>query len=128
MKIIYPAVFHKDGNSYWVEFPDLEGCTSFGDSLEETLTNAKEALEGYCITSLENKIPLPKASDIEGIKTTTNCFTTLIVGDISHYIGQSKAVKKTLTIPSWLNDMATENGVNFSETLRDALMTKLQMV
>ena len=49
MKMIYPAVFHFEDNAYWVEFPDLPGCQSFGSSLTETLDNAREALEAYAI-------------------------------------------------------------------------------
>lgn len=41
MKLAYPAIFHNEDNSYWVEFPDLVGCNTFGDTLNETLFNAK---------------------------------------------------------------------------------------
>ena len=47
MKAIYPAIFHKENESYWVEFPDLPGCHTFGDTLAETVDNAKEALSLY---------------------------------------------------------------------------------
>lgn len=40
---------------------------------------------------------------------------------------ESRAVKKTLTIPSWLNDAALEKNVNFSQVLQDALMEKLRI-
>ncbi len=53
MKLIYPAVFHKEDGVFWGEFPDLEGCNSFGDTLEEILTNAREALEGYSISLID---------------------------------------------------------------------------
>ena len=46
-KISYPAVFHEDGNSYFVEFPDLQGCLSSGDTIELAFENAKEALGMY---------------------------------------------------------------------------------
>ena len=44
-RISYPAVFHEDNNSYWVEFPDLEGCLTSGDTVELAFENAKEALD-----------------------------------------------------------------------------------
>ena len=44
MLFIYPAIFHKENNSYWVEFPDLEGCQTYGDTLNETMEYAQEAL------------------------------------------------------------------------------------
>lgn len=46
-KISYPAIFHKDNNAYWVEFPDLDGCLTSGDTLETAFKNAKEALNLY---------------------------------------------------------------------------------
>lgn len=125
MKFIYPALFHKEDGSYWVEFPDLEGCQSFGDTLEETMDNAKEALEGYCIAAIENDIKIPKARDIKSIKTGNDEFSSLICADISAYLQREKAVKKTLTIPSWLNDKANEKGINFSLTLQNALLDTL---
>lgn len=67
MKLLYPAVFHKEGESFWVEFPDLPGCQSCGDTFEETLGNAKESLEGWCLTVLESGKPLPKASTVESV-------------------------------------------------------------
>lgn len=128
MTIIYPAIFHKEENSYWTEFPDLSSCQSFGDNIKETLDNSLKALEGYAITLLEEGKALPKPTDIKSIKTDSDSFVTLIEADLSPYFNKSKAVKKTLTIPSWLNDAATEKNINFSKTLQDALLEKLELV
>ena len=125
MRIIYPAIFHHEDGSYWVEFPDLAGCQSFGDTQTQTLLNAKEALEAYTLSLLENGEKLPKASDIESIRTDSNCFLSLIDTDLSPYLNKSKAIKKTLTIPGWLNDAAAQRGINFSQTLQEALMQKI---
>ncbi len=127
MKLIYPAVFHTEDNSVWVEFPDLEGCSSFGDSVAEALTNAKEAMEGYCITLLEEKRTLPSASDIKGIKTDKDSFATLVETDLTTRFGKQKSVKKTLSVPAWLNEMAEEQHVNFSALLQSALMDHLHI-
>lgn len=125
MKTIYPAVFHHEDDSYWVEFPDLEGCQSFGDTLQETLFNAQEALAGYCVTLLEQKRPLVPASDIQTLTVPEGCFASLVEAEL---ITKSKAVKKTLTIPSWLNEIAEERGVNFSAALQNALVKELNLV
>lgn len=123
-KLIYPGVFYKENNSYWVEFPDLEGCQSVGNTLEEIYENAKEALAAYCVTLLEQGKSLLPPSDISKIKTPKNAFISLVDADI---IKKSQAVKKTLTIPSWLNEIAENNHVNFSGVLQDALMRKLNI-
>lgn len=127
MKIVFPAIFHRENNSYWVDFPDLTGCQSFGDTQTETLYNAKEALEGYALSLLENGEKLPEPSEISSIKTDKDSFVSLVDADLSPYLNKSKAVKKTLTIPEWLNDAAIEKGINFSRTLQDALIQKLSI-
>ena len=123
-KIIYPAIFHKEKDSFWVEFPDLEGCQSFGDTLEITLENAKEALAGYLVTLLEQGKEIKMPSDISNIIPPSGAFTSLVDADL---IKKSQAVKKTLTIPSWLNKIAENNHVNFSKVLQDALMKELEL-
>lgn len=124
MKTIYPAIFHKEDDGFWVEFPDLQGCYSDGDTIEEVFSNASEALAGYCVTLLEQKEKLPKASNISDIQAPSDCFTSYVS---ANFVSKSKAVKKTLTIPSWLNDMAEEKGINFSGTLQNALMKELNL-
>lgn len=124
MMFVYPAVFHQENNAYWVEFPDLPGCQSFGDTLPETMAEAQEALAAYVLTLLEQGKPLAQPSDIGAI-TPRDGFTTLVACTIDQY-KETRAVKKTLTIPSWLNDRATAMGVNFSQVLQEALITKIQ--
>lgn len=127
MKLIYPAVFHKEDESVWVEFPDLEGCQSFGDNVKEALDGAKEALEGYCITLLEEKRKLPPASDMLSVQTDESSFATLVEVDLTTRLAKEKSVKKTLTIPAWLNDMALEKGINFSAVLQKGLLNQLNI-
>ena len=124
MMFVYPAIFHQEDNAYWVEFPDLPGCQSFGDTLPETMAEAQEALAAYVLTLLEQGKPLAQPSDIGAI-TPEDGFTSLVACTIDQY-KETRAVKKTLTIPSWLNDRATAMGVNFSQVLQEALITKIQ--
>ena len=101
MLFIYPAIFHKENNSYWVEFPDLEGCQTYGDTLNETMEYAQEALSAYLLTLLEQNLPLAQPSDISSLSYGSDSFATLVTCDINQY-KDTKAVKKTLTIPAWL--------------------------
>lgn len=124
MLFVYPAVFHQEEDSYWVEFPDLEGCHTFGSTVNETVEAAQEALSGYLLTLLEQgqNIAVPsKMSDIH----SDDGFCTLISCDINQY-KDTRAVKKTLSIPSWLNDRAMAMGINFSQVLQEALLVKIQ--
>lgn len=82
MKIMYPALFHKEDSSYWVEFPDLVGCQSFGSSKEEVYHNAREALEAFILALLEENKSLPEPSDLCGIVADTGSFLSYITAVI----------------------------------------------
>lgn len=123
---MYPAVFHAEDGGYWVEFPNLEGCQTQGDTLEESMSMAQEALGLYLVSLEERKISLPSPSNPASIEVKDGDFTTLVTTNLNQY-RRNKAVKKTLTIPSWLNEMAEEHHVNFSGVLQDALMQKLNV-
>ncbi len=126
MLIVYPAVFHKEDGAYWAEVLDLKGCNTFGGTLEETLESAKEALEGYCLTVLEGGGSLPKPTEAISIQLKEeNAFVSLASCELKHLSRQ--AVKKTLTIPQWLNDAAIKENINFSKVLQEALMVKLNL-
>ena len=126
MKFIYPAIFTKDDECYSVEFPDLEGCQTFGDTIEEAMSYAQEALAAYILTLLEEERMPEKASEVKNITTENDSFVTLVVCDVDQY-RDNKAVKKTLTIPGWLNKWALSKNINFSETLQEALIKKVGM-
>ena len=125
MRLIYPATIEKIDNQYWLEFPDLEGCQTWGDSIEEVLTNAEEALEGYALTYMENSIPMNVASELKDIPCTKDKISTYVCCDIE--IKSTKPVKKTLTIPEWVNKIGVENNINFSQTLTEAIIQQCQI-
>ena len=112
MLFVYPAIFHKEEDSYWVEFPDLEGCHTYGSSINETMEAAQEALAAYLLTLLEQEKAIASPSDISSIHADDG-FSSLVSCDINQY-KDTKAVKKTLTIPSWLNDRAISMGIHCS--------------
>lgn len=78
MKLLYPAIFYKEENSYYVEFPDLIGCQSFGDTLDETYENSKEALAGFCLSLLAHDKPIPQPSPLDGIIIEFNSFSSYV--------------------------------------------------
>lgn len=125
MLFVYPAIFHKENDSYWVEFPDLEGCHTYGSSITNTMEAAQEALAAYLLTLLEQNKVLASPSDISDFHADDG-FCSLVSCNINQY-KDDKAVKKTLTIPSWLNERAVAMGVNFSQVLQDALLSKIQI-
>ena len=130
MKLVYPACMYEENDgSYSVEVPDLKGCCTQGNTLQEALEMAQDAALGWILTSIEDDEEIPQASKIEDIELENeNGFKTLLLLDIDQYTqkyGSKQSVKKTLTIPSWLNKRAEKIGVNFSQTLQDALLNKI---
>lgn len=125
MVVSYPAIVHKEDESYWLEFPDLPGCQTYGGTLNQTIEYAMEALGGYLLLLLEEEKTFPCPSDIQKLCAEEGAFTTLVACNINQY-KDTRAVKKTLTIPAWLNDIAMEKGINFSKVLQDALLSRIQ--
>lgn len=123
MIFIYPAIIHEDTDGIWAEFPDLENCSTYGDNLSDVLQNAAEAMELFVLGLLEDGIAPPTATDIKNITPKENSFATLIKSDID-LAKNTKSVKKTLTIPAWLNKRALDKGINFSKVLQEALIAK----
>ncbi|HKM28120.1 MAG TPA: type II toxin-antitoxin system HicB family antitoxin, partial [Anaerovoracaceae bacterium] len=69
MLFVYPAIFHKENESYWVEFPDLVGCQTYGSTLNETMEFAQEALAAYVMTLLDDGTDIPAPSELTDIST-----------------------------------------------------------
>ena len=126
MKIAYPAIVHdEEENSCWVEFPDLEGCFSDGDSVAAAVLNAEEALGAYLCSLEERGIEIPPASDYRTIRADVGV-VTLVATDPAKYHRSTRAVKKTLTIPEWLNVEAEKRHINFSSVLQQALIAAIE--
>lgn len=124
MIFTYPALVHNDTAGLWLEFPDLPGCQTYSETMDDLLADAAEALECYVVEELEHSGKLPKPSDIKAIPVKGRVFTTLIRID-ADLAKQTKSVKKTLTIPYWLNEKALTAKLNFSAVLQEALLAKL---
>ena len=125
MKYVYPAIFVEDDGKIGVDFPDIMGCHTFGDNLADAMEMAKDALEMMLVSYEDDGQEIPTPSKIKDIKTKG--FISYVLADTNEWRREfdSKAVKKTLSIPSWLNSMAERAAINFSQTLQEALCQKL---
>lgn len=121
-KYVYPACFYPEENGqYSVIFPDFGGAT-YGNNLADAVDMAVDYLGGTISDLLDEHEPLPVPSNIQDIHADEypNGFTSLISVDADAYRAQ-KSVKKTLTIPAWMDKEATRRHINFSSVLQDAL-------
>lgn len=122
----YPAIFTQEDNSYWVQFIDLEGCFSDGETLAEAMENSKEAMGLY----LEALTEYPNCTtDFSNIKLNKNQIISFVSINMEEHKRkyENKSVKKTLSIPAWLNTIAENNNINFSQLLQSALIEKLNI-
>lgn len=141
MLSMYPACFLREENGYSVIFPDLNWLATQGDTLEEAMSMAVDCLAGYLYICQLDRDPVPAPSRIEDIDPAaiakeissdiqrSNVLVNIVSVDVDVYAKQhfEKSVKKTLTIPAWLNKAALEKHINFSQVLQEALIHKLQM-
>jgi len=124
--LFYFALFHTvPEGGFWVSFPDFPECFTQGESLEETYAMAVDAL-GLCVSDYTSK-DLPKPSLPSDIIVPEGATLALVSLDLAAYRRKhnTKAIKKTLSIPEWLNEEALALGINFSQVLQEALLQKI---
>ena len=136
----YPAIFIKEATGYSVIFPDLNYLATDGNSLNEALEMAIDCLAGYLFMAKLDNSTVPEPSELNKIDVKKHLldlnfdniecehFLNIVTVDVEEYAKThfNKAVKKTLTIPEWLNKEAIAKNINFSQVLQDALIAKLR--
>lgn len=123
MFVMYPAILIKDGKTFNVNFPDFPEIKMVTGTDVDVVRVASRNLENHIVTSiLANKeIPVPTSlGEIKQDKDSILVMLQVNLPEINH-----KYVKKTLTIPIWLNDLAIKYNLNFSRILTEALIEKI---
>ena len=127
---VYPAIFSPEPEGgYYVHFPDIENCFTCGDSLEEGMLMAEEALALMIYSNYEEtKTVAPSKTPINELKLKKNEFATYIICDTNQCRRRFEArkVKRTLTIPEWLSYAADEAKIDLSQVLQEALIERLK--
>ena len=120
---VYPALFHRnaDDGSFTVTFPDLPGCITEGKDLDEALYMAQSAMSLWLEYSLDHKEAIPAPSALAAVEAAEGEFVNLVRADVR----DSRAVKRTVSLPKWMDDAASEMGLSLSKVLQDALKTKI---
>lgn len=136
MLSVYPACFYKEKEGgYSVIFPDLNHLSTCGETLENALEMAVDCLAGYLYSAKQEGENVPAPSEMNCIDVDKeydeyeSAFVNMVAVDVAEYAKKhfEKSVKKTLTIPSWLNEAAVANNVNFSQVLQSALKEQLHL-
>lgn len=141
MLVVYSDIFHKaiEGR-YVVIFPDFDNGATEGETLNEAILSAEDYMGTWLYDDFVKGIELPKPSDINSISLSIDeedkeyfieneSFKTLVTLDMKKYVQECKSqiVRKNVSIPSWLNELAINNNINFSNVLQEALKKELNV-
>jgi predicted RNase H-like HicB family nuclease len=132
MKYVYPAIFTPEEENILVSVPDLPGLHTFGNSMADALYMAQDAIEMWLWDAENNGETIPQASSqnkITKMAKLPNQVVSLVAADTDEYRRQNdtRAVKKTLSIPAWLNHQAEMANAPFSQILQQGLKEYLNI-
>ena len=122
-EFVYPAIFHRneDDSTYTITYPDLPGCVSEGKSLENALYMAQDALKAWLGYAIDEEEEIPSASSLQSIAPGRNEFVNLIRATVR----DNSTVRRTVSIPKWMDEQAAAAGISLSRVLQDALKERL---
>lgn len=140
MIISYPALFYysPEEEGYYICIPDIHGCGTQGDSINDALFMASDYLGMMASDVIEDGETLPKPSAINEVSLVddfpfkddeefndyydfSKSFVSLVYVDLLDYLGDRELVEKTVSIPKWSNDLAVKLNLNLSEVLTEAI-------
>ncbi len=126
----FPAIITFDVDGISVEFPDLPGCLTCANDTFEAAKNAKECLGLHLYAMEEDNDIIPQPTPVNKIDCKKNEVIMLIEVYMPFYREaiENQAIKKTLTIPKWLNVACEKNNINFSQVLQKALKEQLKLL
>jgi len=146
MLVTYPALFYYDDTDganapYFVTFPDFEHSATHGEDMADAMAMASDWLGINLADYIENGREIPNPTPINALSLASNnpfqddedidlvydpskSFISMVMVDVAEYLGSQEPVKKTLTIPRWADTLGRDLGLNFSQTLTDAIADK----
>lgn len=127
MRKAYKVLLYVEDEGYSVYIPDFDNWTQ-GKDLADAIFMARDAIgiAGISLQDIGQEIPEPDSA--KGDPEEKADIETYVDVDFVEYRKKqdNRKVKKNLTIPSWLNEKAEKQNINFSRTLEEALIEKLE--
>ena len=129
MKYIYTATFipNENGTKYYCRVPDLPGCITTGDSLEDAIEMITDAASGWLVVAEDEGNDIQTATPQHELNIPEKTICSIIRIDTFAYRAatDTKAVRKNVSLPAWMATLAEKRGVNCSQVLQDGLMQLL---
>ena len=132
MKYAYPAIFTTEDGNILVSVPDLPGLHTFGSNMADALFMAQDAIEMWLWDAENNGEAIPKASSQQKIAKlckSPDQMVNMVAANTDEYRRQNetRSIKKTLSIPAWLNHQAEKANAPFSQILQQGLKEYLNI-
>lgn len=131
MKYLYSAMFtpSEDGTKFFASVPDLSGCVTSGNSLHDAIDQVTDAASGWLVVAEDEGLSIPAATPQFDLKHEPGCVFSVIQVDTLAYRAKTdtRAVRKNVSLPAWMADMADKRGINCSQVLQEGLSARLSM-
>lgn len=129
MKYVYPAILTQEDDGIIVSFPDVEGARADGATMEEALENAEDVLNLMLLTMEEKHMNIKTPTPIASLDVPKGSTAALVRADTLAYSKKvdTRAVRKSVSIPAWMDSLAREHNLNFSNVLQNAICRELNI-
>ena len=122
-KYIYTAVFTlaEDGTEVYTRIPDLPGCIATGETIEDTIDQITDVASGWLVVTEDKGMEIPPATPQESISHEPGSVISLTqVGTITYRsMTDTRAVRKNVSLPAWMAELAKRRGINCSQVLQE---------
>lgn len=129
MKYFYTATFvpNEDCTKYYCRVPDLPGCITTGQSIDDAIEMITDAASGWLVVAEDEGNDIPAATRQCDLDIPDNAICSIIRIDTFSYRAatDTRAVRKNVSLPAWMAALAEKRGVNCSQVLQDGLMQLL---
>ena len=129
MKYVYPAILTQEDDGIIVSFPDVEGARTDGATMEEALENADDVLNLMLLTMEEKHMNIKPPTPIVSLDVPKGSMVALVRADTLAYSKKvdTRAIRKSVSIPAWMDSLAREHKLNFSNVLQNAICRELNI-
>ena len=125
MKYIYTAVFtpNEDNTNFYARIPDLPGCITTGSSLQDAINQITDAASGWLVVAEDEGFNINPPTPQAEISKDDNDLVSLVQIDTIAYrsLTDTKAVRKNVSLPQWMVNLADKKGINCSQVLQESL-------
>ena len=128
MQYLYTAVISEKENKFYAKVPDLPGCVTSGKNIMDVLEQIKDAASVWLVAAEDECLAINPPSDQAAIKHGKKDILSVIAIDTIEYRAKTdtKAVRKNVSLPAWMANLAEKRGINCSQILQEGLMKEFK--